>query len=355
MGSRKPFIGAGLLLALLVSFVPAKAEELEDLQAQRVSRVIEHHVLPGIAVLHEAANKLPDAVAQVCVASTSVNVKQLRDAFSDAAMGLAAVDFYRFGPMAEQGRRERLAFWPDPRGVMARQLRAIVAAADPAVATSDGIARQSAAVQGLPALESLIADTSAPLGPEQSYRCLLARAIAGNIAALTRDLRERWMAADGQQTLMRNPGATNPTYKTHAEAAADLVKSLLTGLQVVSELQLKPRIQAPKGSNGPYAKLGLQREVYTAAVGSLSKLYGLLDLEAPLKPEKSWIKGWVTGAWRAMGMSDGMGGPAAGVPAADAPRVQEVVSRIGGLRMLIGKEMSNAAGIAIGFNELDGD
>ena len=68
---------------------------------------------------------------------------------------------------------------------------------------------------------------------------------------------------------MLSAGPDNAMYKTHAEASAEFVKALLTGLQVVAELQLKPRVAAKgPGSKGPYGKLGLERDVYEAAVKS---------------------------------------------------------------------------------------
>nr|MCU0732613.1 imelysin family protein [Hyphomonas sp.] len=283
---------------------------------------------------------------------------KLREAVRETAAALAAVDFYRFGPLAEQGRREKLAFWPDPRGTVARQLRQLTASADVNVLEEGAIARQSAALQGLPALELLVADEAVPLGPspQAQFRCRLADAISGNIATLSQDVLQGWTAPDGMRARMLSAGPGNAMYKTHAEAAAEFVKSLLTGLQAVAEQQLKPRLDGKgPGSKGPYGKLGLERDVYASAVQSLRDLYGLLDFEANLARDKAWMKNWAKGSWRAMAMSDGMGGPGKDTPAADAPAMKEVVSRIGGMRMLIGWEMASASGIAIGFNELDGD
>lgn len=322
------------------------------------ARVIDKHVVPRFEALGQAAAKMALPIAEFCATGAPEAGAKVRTAFRDTVAALAAVDFYRFGPLAEQGRREKLAFWPDPRGVVARQLRQLSAAAAPAVLEPGAMSRQSAALQGLPALELVIVDETVPLGttPEAQFRCRLAEAIARNVAALAQDTLQAWTAPDGMRTKMLSAGPDHPMYKTHAEASAEFVKALLTGLQVVAELQLKPRVAAKgPGSKGPYGKLGLERDVYAAAVESLRELYSLIDFEAQLAADKRWMKNWASGSWRAMVMSDGMGGPGKGVAAADAPSLKEVVSRIGGVRMLIGREMANASGIAIGFNELDGD
>lgn len=337
----------------------AAAERVSgDAHVALLTRVIDQHVVPRLEALELASGKLAPAVVQVCATGSTEARDKLREAFRDTAAALAAVDFYRFGPLAEQGRREKLAFWPDPRGTTARQLRQLTAALDASVLEPGAIARQSAALQGLPALELLITGDTVPLGTdaEAQYRCRLAEAIAGNVAALSLNVHQGWTAPDGMRSKMLSAGPDNPIYKTHAEAAAEFVKSLLTGLQVVAEQQLKPRLAGKgPGTKGPYGKLGLERDVYAGAVSSLRDLYGLIDFEANLARDKAWMKNWAKGTWRAIAMSDGMGGPGAGTPQADAPQLKEVVSRIGGIRMLIGREMANASGIAIGFNELDGD
>jgi uncharacterized protein len=351
------FFGMILALALLLASGPARAVT-DERQAQRVIRVLDQHTIPGFAALKDAAAKLPEAVSQVCKAASQDASAALRDAFRETGKALAAVDFYRFGPLADQGRRERLSFWPDPRGAVSRQLREVLAAKDATVLTLEGLSRQSAAIQGLPALELLLTNKEQPLSSDEEakFACGLASAIAQNIASISRDVYEAWTSPQGMRAKLLAAGPANATYKTPSEAAADLLRSLLTGLQAVSELQLKPRLAGAKpAAKGPFAKLGLERDAYQAAIASLQRLYAALDLEADLAPEKNWMKGWAAGAWRAMSISDGMGAGAKGIAAADAPKLNEVVSRVGGLRMLIGKEMSKSAGIVIGFNELDGD
>lgn len=336
----------------------ATANPSGDAHVALLNRVIDQHVIPRLETLARTSGTIAPAATHVCTNGSAETKDKLLQAFRETAAALAAVDFYRFGPLAEQGRREKLAFWPDPRGTVSRQLRQLTSASDKSVLEPGAIARQSAALQGLPALELLVADETVALGPSSDvqFRCRLAEAIAGNIATLSQEVLQRWTAPDGMRSIMLGAGPDNAIYKTHAEAAAEFVKSLLTGLQVVAEMQLKPRLEGKgPGSKGPYGKLGLERDVYASAIASLNELYGLMNFEANLPRDKAWMKNWAKGSWRALTMSDGMGGPGKGIPEADAPKMKEVISRIGGIRMLIGREMANASGIAIGFNELDGD
>ena len=91
------------------------------------------------------------------------------------------VDFLRFGPMAQDGRYERFAFFPDVHGTGARQIRGFLVSQDEALLKPGALARQSAAVQGLPALESLLFSGKAALlqpAPPEPFRCALAVAVA---------------------------------------------------------------------------------------------------------------------------------------------------------------------------------
>lgn len=356
LGSTRAACAGAFAAALLLPQPPAVAAVTDQDQAKLVERVIDKHLLPAFVALKAATAAVAPAVAEVCVSGSDEARSKLRGRFGEAADAVAAVDFYRFGPLAAHGRRERLAFWPDPRGFVARQMRMVLTAKDPALLRPGALAAQSAAVQGLPALEWLMTDQDHPLGPGDSaaYACGLAGAIAANIATVADENLAEW--SNGERSKLTETGPQNDTYKSHAEAAAEFIKAILTGLQVVADMQLKPRLENAKVIiKGPYSRLGLESEIYTASLESLRKLYAVLDLESYLAPDKVWMKSWVVGAWRAAAMSDGVGGPAKGTAASDAPPLREVVTRLSGVRMLIGREMSNAAGIAIGFNGVDGD
>lgn len=367
---------------------------------QRVSNVLEKLVIPGFERLETSTAKLAPAVRGWCAThngavdkkkSTAKAQKKafaaLSAAFGETASAWGGVEFLRFGPLAAKGRRERFAFWPDPRGVVARQLRQILAAKNPALLEPGALAKQSAAVQGLPALELLIVPSEGPSGksapPSQSgaqadgeqaaadaedevYRCQLAGAVADNLAALAHEIREAWTQGGGYRQMMLETGPDHKIYKSDAEAAGDLVRSLLTGLQVIFETQTKPRARGAavqtiksakpeKRPSGPFVRIKAESAYFVGATRGLKALYDGLDMEASLAPDKHWMKAWAAGAWRAILRSDGVGGAVKGVHAGAAPSPREVAGRINGLRQLIGREMANAAGIPIGFNELDGD
>jgi uncharacterized protein len=350
------FAFATALAALLIA--PVRAAEPQS-HYTLVQTALDKSVLPGFDALSKNAAQLPDAVAAVCTNGDDAARANLTSAFRDTVLAWAGVEYLRFGPLADGGRRERMSFWPDPRGIMNRQLRLLIASNDATVIDGGGLVKQSAAVQGLPALEVLLTDKDAPLGPGDAtaFRCKLATAIAANVKGLTRELTEDWSKPDGWKDKMLRPGSDNATYKEPQEAASELVKALMIGFQLVADSEVKPRLDAKTAANfsGPFAKSGLSKDYFKAGVASLEKLYGAMALESYLTDDKTWVKDWVGGAWRTLKASDGAGGRNDGNANGDAPPAQKVFDMANGIKKLIAAELSVAAGLTVGFNELDGD
>lgn len=349
---------ARLALTLVIALLPvagaAQAREAESHYAV-VQRTLETHVLPHFAALQSTAAVLPGAVEQVCQTGGAGDREELSTAFRNAVFAYAGVAYMRFGPLTQGSRRERLSFWPDPRGIMNRQIRQLIATND--AGAIDALSKQSAAVQGLPALEALITDKEVPLGPGEAaaYRCKLALAIAHNIESLTAEINEDWIKDGGWKDKMLRPGSDNELYKEPRDAASELVKALLTGFQLIATTEIEPQVKEKRGFDGPYAKANLSKGYFRAGIDSLDAFYKTLGLEAFLDDDKDWVKNWTAGAWRALRESDGTGGVVAGAPKAFASPVRKVFDLLMQLRRIVVGEVSEAAAIAVGFNELDGD
>jgi predicted lipoprotein len=347
------------LIAIFVSIAMASGSAAAEppTHLAMAQAAIETYVIPHIDALKAAAVPLPAAVDNVCKSGSPEAQTALEKAFANVVVAYAGVDFLRFGPMLEKGRREQISFWPDPRGFVARQLRLILLNKNENVAEPGMLAKQSAAVQGLPALEVLIHDKDVPLGPTEParFRCLFAHAIAENIVRLTSEVADGWEKPGGWRDKMLHPGPDNDTYKSGSESAVEIVKALLVGLSLTGDLQLKPQVDHKIRLTPPYAKSGLQKAFYAASVAGLHQLYNSLRLEDYLKPDLAWMKGWAQGTWRTIQSTDGVGGRSPEAKRPDTPSTREVFDRMNGLRNIVANRLSVAAGLTVGFNELDGD
>jgi predicted lipoprotein len=344
-------------LAFAVSSAAADLPEKPLAHDAMVRAAIEQHIIPHIDALKAAAAPLPDAVAAVCKTGSSADRKALEDRFQKAVIAYAGVDYLRFGPMLEHGRREQISFWPDPRGFVARQMRLLLLSKDEKIAEPGAIGKQSAAVQGLPALEFLMHDKDASLGPGEDvrFRCTVAKAIASNVVRLSNEVADGWEKPDGWADKMLHPGSANDTYKSDSEAAVEIVKALIVGLSLTADLQIKPQVVSTIRLTPAYEKSGLQTAYYAATVASLRELYDALDLESWLPRDRLWMKDWVAGTWRTLESSDGIGGRAPHAQRDDAPTLREVFDRANGMRNMVANRLSVTAKLTVGFNELDGD
>lgn len=70
---------------------------------------IEKHIIPHIDALNRAAEALPPAVEAVCKTGSAEARHALDEKFAAAVTAYAGVDFLRFGPMLEKGRREQIS------------------------------------------------------------------------------------------------------------------------------------------------------------------------------------------------------------------------------------------------------
>lgn len=328
------------------------------------TRVIDSYVVPHFERLAKATAKLTEDVARTCRGERSAT-KAARKDFDELVLAWAGVEFLRFGPMSETGRPERFSFWPDPRGVMQRQLQAMIARRDAAALNADSLGKKSAAVQGLPALEVLLTDTQHPIvgdDEEARYRCQLAAAIGQNLDNIARGILSEWGGEQGWRRRMLEPGPQNANYKTPEEPAADFARALITGLQMIQDRQVAPMIAAvatpDKPVRLPFSRSQLSARYIAAGVASNKELYEAMDLANAMPKEKLWMPRWIGAAFERLARD----APAAVEGTTDvadksarARELRMVRFHVEGIRKLVGREIAPLAGLTIGFNELDGD
>lgn len=351
----------GLLTALLLLLSLCHAEAAQPLP-QLTQRVLDSYVLPRYQTLETATQKLASTLETVCSGDTT-QLEPARKDYEAVVRAWAAVGFLRFGPLSVLGRPESFFFWPDPRGVVFRQLASLTAKRDPEVLDPKVLSEKSVAVQGLPALEILMWNDKHPLdGTDEDahYRCSLAVAIAQNLANIARDISSEWKGEAGWRSKMLQPGPQNPLYKAPTEPAADLVRALVTGLQLLQDRQVAVMIAAKPGKpvRVPFERSGLSGAYTAASVASLSALYEALDLTQSVPKEKRWMPTWIKAAFVRLAddLPNTVQTNAGGFDNADRERDLRIMRfHVEGIRKLVGRELGPLAGVTIGYNELDGD
>lgn len=362
-------VAAGLALLMGSAVAPAGALPVRKSHAEIVADAIDTFILPRIAALKRETAGLKSAVEAVC--AEGADAAAARDAavaaFAGTVRAWGALDFIRFGPATQKHRLERVLFWPDPRATAQRQLAVLLAARKPELLAPGALARQSVAVQGLTALEILLFDDKAPLGSGDDeaarYRCAFAAAIAAGIDAVAGEIGDGWAAEGGFRGKMLSPGAGNALYKDASESARDVVKAIATGLQISRDRFVLPELSGlartpPRRVRLLFERSGLTGAFLGASLAALAELFDATGLAAYIPPDKAWMTGFLATGWKSL---------AADATRLDALRASEPGSEahvralrkmrfdLGGVRLIIVRELAPNAGLVLGFNELDGD
>ena len=130
-----PVFAALMMFAFALCSGPVAAKEAQS-HYEIVQTTLDKHLLPHFEDLRAAAEYLPDKVSKVCQTGDDGAREVLDSALHKAVLAWAGVAYIRFGPLSVVSRRERLSFWPDPRGIVNRQLRQLIASNDPAAAAA---------------------------------------------------------------------------------------------------------------------------------------------------------------------------------------------------------------------------
>jgi uncharacterized protein len=356
--------GVGALLLALVWLAPVGAAAVTPgRHVQMTEQVIDTYVVPRFAALAAASETLAVNLTAVCNGQPQ-RLKQVKADFDQTVLAWAGVEFLRFGPLSETGLPERFSYWPDPRNVVGRQVRALVAKRDAFALDAANLAGKSAAIQGLPALELLLTNAKKPITSDSEdgrYRCGLAAAIARNLAEISSGLVADWGGEPGWRGKMLSAGPQNPRYRTPAEPPADFARALITGLQMLQDRQVVPLMEAAaKPGKTPrlaFLRSGIEARYAQSTLASLKALYDAMGLAHGLPDDKKWMPQWIEAAFGRLATD--MPAAMQNTDANDDPDRERALRflrfHVEGIRKLIGIELAPRAGLTIGFNELDGD
>lgn len=348
--------------AALMLAVPLAARA--ELPADLGERLARDYARPAVARMTDAAAALEGALGGWCAKPDAAGAARVGEAFTTLALAWSGVEILRFGPLVQANRFERLAFWPDTRGVMPRQVQALIAAKDEELLKPGALAGRSVAVQGLPALEYVLYGEPALLkqsgAPAFAYACGYAQALAGNVAAISRDVGSAWSAKGDFGRQFARPQAGNDLYRDPQEVAAEAMKALSTGLQFARDVKIIPVLgdtpEAARPKRAAFWRSGLSTRLLAANLEGLKAFYQAGAY--PLPPGGDWIDASVRGE---------LASAAQTLQAVPAPLEQALADEEGrrllllasltvkNAKAIVDQDLAPALGVTIGFNALDGD
>lgn len=331
-------------------------------------RLLVDYIQPGTRALHAATARLHDALGGYCRAPADPGQRaRVEELLGATAEAWGRVETLRFGPLVEANRQENFFFWPDPRGVVQRQVRSLLAAADAAAIDPTGIRQQSAAVQGIPGLEyALFADDGARViaggGSAGRYRCDYAVAVAANLVRLAGETESAWARGAAYALQLAQPGPEHSVYRTNAEVATETLKALSTALHAARDQKLVPALGdaagTARGTLLPLHRGGLANRYLAAHVRGMLDFYAASRLGDALPPDARWIDANLRGELaRIIEDIDLLRMPAAQAVSDQDQRdlLVHAALLLANARGIVDEYLAPALGVNLGFNSLDGD
>ena len=203
-----------VFFVLVLSIVVSSPVIADDIVVSR--RVTDTFVAPRVKALADAASNQAAIWKAVCTNPNAAGVTKLKGAFAASAAAWASIEWLRQGPMEQNGRVSRMAYWPDGRNSVAVGLQPLLTSQRGMV----DLRAAGVAVQGLSALERVLFGGSIDATTAGMRRCAVGLAIAGAIEATSVEIRDGWL----------KPGGDLAAILTQAKAAHEMLRRLTTDL-----------------------------------------------------------------------------------------------------------------------------
>jgi predicted lipoprotein len=320
-------------------------------------------MLPALNDLAGAAAAFRTAVEAFLAGSDDAAFVAVRQGFDALADAWASAQQFRIGPLANEQRAERFAYWPERRNIVEKQLNALLAGTGEEGLASGEFADGSVAVQGLPALERILfaEDSAGKLrdGAEAARLHAVLLAIARNLEAIAQEAVAAWRAELADPVKSGLLFAAAP-----AEGTAQAFTNLLTILQIVADQKIGAVLGGadaasakPKSAEQWRSGRSLRNIRLNLATARRSALddggFATLLAADQSALRHDLAKGFDGAIAAAANVGDDL--PAAVGQPEMRKSVTNLLVSVNHLRDLLRQQVPPAIGITLGFNELDGD
>jgi predicted lipoprotein len=374
----RPFGYASLIVvAILLGGSAPPAAQGEADHAAIAQAALTEVIRPGYAAFAGAADDLQGKMDALCNDPSAPALDQAKQAFAATVAAWSKVEILRFGPVAQDHRFERLFFWPDPKGIGLEQVQQALAEKDEDIELPDELAAESVAIQGLPALEYLLYGDGAEalaggsVGTEESppeidnetaFRCGFALAVATNVDRIARAVVEDWREGSAYEKAFLGPVPEDPIYHTPKEVTLDLFKSFTAGIKLVRDQKLGKPLGPSSGAAKPnlaaFWRSGL---TFANAAGNLEgvrTLFAKGGFARIVANESAGVENSILfDLDHAIEVLRGIDLPMAEVATDDDMRAKIEALRVAlkSAAQTAGDMIARGAGLAFGFNAMDGD
>jgi uncharacterized protein len=355
------FALAAMMLCASASIARADADRAAIAQA-----ALTEVIRPGYAAFADTTSALSGKVEALCKEPSGATFKEAKDAFAAAVSAWSKIEIYRFGPVMEQHRFDRLFYWPDPKSLGLKQVQDALARKDETVTAPESLAAKSVALQGLPALEYLLygegAEALAKGDDDAAFRCKFAASVAANVAKMSADIVAGWADGAPFAKVFLDPTPNDPPYHTPKEVSLELFKAFASGIELVRDQKLAKSL----GSSPPVARPKLAAFwrsdlTFPNMIGNLEGvrlLFAKGGFVQVVKDDSPGVENSILFDLRhVIEVFKGIDQPFAEAVTDEDTRAKLEALRVGlkSAGQTAGDIIARSAGLSFGFNAMDGD
>jgi len=308
-----------------------------------------------------------------------VALKEARNAFATTVDAWSKVEIFRFGPINEDHRFDRLFYWPDPKSIGLKRVQDALAHRDQAATLPYELSKKSVALQGLPALEYLLygdradalakghqavdgTQSLAQIEDEASFRCSFANSVATNVDRIAKNVIEGWCEGSAYEKAFLTPSAGDPAYHAPKEVTLELYKAFATGIELVRDQKLakalgsSPSVARPKLA--PFWRSGLSFPNMIGNLDGVRLLFAEGGFAQVVKLDSPGVENSILfDLDHAIDVLEGINQPFAEAVTDEDTRAKLEALRVGlkSASATAGDIIARSAGLSFGFNAMDGD
>jgi len=358
----------GWIVLVVACLAPsARAQDNPEFtHPEAIRAAIDEFIVPAYADFAVGSKTLRKTLDGLCRAPSPTALTGARAAFAETVSSWSTAEIVRFGPAITLGRMERIAFWPDRKGIGARHLRRALRNRDPALLAPGALQHKSAALQGLTALEMLLhgkrADQLATPDEKDRYACALAAAIAANLVSISERILAEWIRTDPFRTYMLEPGFHNPYFRDSNSVPATLLSSFAQMLEAIRDKKLLLALgrgdARPRPRRTQWWRSGLGAKSLRANFVAIKLLYAASGWKRFMPDASAQAAALVeSDLERAILLVSGLHKPLdrAILDETDRQKLLQLAAIARTLQTLTSEETAKALGVVLGFSWVDGD
>ncbi len=321
-------------------------------------------IRPAYANFAAKANAMEAAMNTLCVAPSVVAGEAANVAFSQVIIAWANAEMLRSGPVMESNRLERILFYPDRKGTGLKQVQAALVSADSSVLDAAALAKKSVAMQGLGALDYILAGTDAGTleSAAGNIRCRYGLAVSQNIHSIAADLASSWTKDGAVDKAWNSHGADNPFAHNDREAMNLVLGTVIHGLELVRDVRIGAFLDAKEGKDKPKSALfwRSQNTMRTVAenLEALERIFAASGLDAALPEDQAYVADSIRFDFKVViDAAKALDMPVEALLADEKARKKLVFvhATVGDLIHRFDQDFAIATGLAAGFSFADGD